>query len=198
MVALRLEVLEHGHRLPSRLFQRVAALVFRQEVDDVVKTAMHRPEFFGRQLMAAAGAALRGPSYWTPGEREFMATFSSRLNECPFCVHVHAETTRIESRGEVDVDLDASGRPELRAVLPLLEKVSRTPDQVTPKDVDAVRAAGVPDEAIVDALYVNFIFNTVNRLANAFDWAWDSQQHVRVGAKMLHRTSYKLPRFTLR
>jgi alkylhydroperoxidase family enzyme len=80
------------------------------------------------------------------------------------------------------------------AILPLLEKVTRTPDQVASADVDAVRAAGVPDEGIVDALHVNLIFNIMNRLANAFDFSWDSEEHVRVGAKVIHRISYQLPR----
>lgn len=195
---MRLGILEHGHRLPARVFQRIAALVFREEMDDVAKTAMHRPGFFGRAFLDFAPQVLRGPSYWTPGEREYMAVFSSRLNECPFCVRVHIETTRIESRGEVEVDGDGPVRPELTAVLTLLEKVSRTPDDVSPADVDAVRAAGVPDDAIVDALHVNMVFNTVNRLANAFDWAWDSDQHIRTGAKVIHLFNYKLPGFVMR
>ena len=190
---MRLDILEHGHRLPAKAFQRIAALVFREEMDDVVKTAMHRPEFFGRPFLDLVHGVLRGPSYWTVGEREYMAAFTSRLNECPYCLRVHTETTRIESRGEVDVDADAAVRPEVAAVLTLLETVSRTPDRVTADDVDAVRSAGVPDDAIVDALHVNLIFNTVNRLANAFGWAWDSDAHVRTGARAIHLFRYKLP-----
>ena len=190
---MRLDVLEHGHRLPARAFQRIAALVFRAEMDDVAKTAMHRPEFFGRPFLELVHEVLRGPSYWTVGEREYMAAFTSRLNECPFCLRVHTETTRTESRGEVDVDGDTAVRPQVAAVLTLLETVSRTPDRVTSRDVDVVRSAGVPDDAIVDALHVNLIFNTVNRLANAFGWAWDSDAHVRSGARAIHRFRYKLP-----
>ena len=195
---MRLDVLDHGHRFPARAFQRLAALVFREEMDDVAKTAMHRPEFFGQPLLELLSQVLRGPSYWTAGEREHMAAYTSRLNECPFCAQVHTETTRIESRGEVDIDDPSSPRPELAAVLRLLEQVTLTPDAVTSADVNRVRAAGVPDEAIVDALHVNLIFNTVNRLANAFEWSWDSANHVRVGAKAIHFFSYKLPRFTMR
>ena len=54
------------------------------------------------------------------------------------------------------------------------------------------------DEAIVDALHVNLIFNIMNRLANAFDFSWDSDQHVRVGAQVIHRISYRLPRILAR
>jgi hypothetical protein len=56
----------------------------------------------------------------------------------------------------------------------------------------------VPDEAIVDALHVNLIFNIMNRLANAFDFSWDSEQHVRVGARVIHRISYRVPRLLMR
>jgi hypothetical protein len=80
----------------------------------------------------------------------------------------------------------------------LLEKVTVTPDLVASPDIDAVRAAGVPDEAIVDALHVNLIFNIMNRLANAFDFSWDSEEHVRISAKVIHRISYRLPRLLAR
>jgi alkylhydroperoxidase family enzyme len=96
------------------------------------------------------------------------------------------------------VNNSGSIRPEVAAILPLLEKVTRTPDQVGSSDIEAVRAAGVPDEGIVDALHVNLVFNIMNRLANAFDFRWDSEQHVRVGAQVIHRISYRLPRILMR
>lgn len=195
---MRLDVLEHGHKLPSRLFQRVAALAFRAQLDDVAKTMMHRPEFWGRPFAMMIGQVMRGESYWTPAEREYMAAVTSRLNECPFCARVHAEVTRVATRGEIEVDDPTSARPELAAVLQLLEKVTTTPDGVTSADIDAVRGQGVPDEAIVDALHVNLIFNALNRMANAFDWSWDSDKQVQLDARVLHRLSYHLPGFVLR
>lgn len=195
---MRLAILERGHRWPAKAFQRLVALVLRHEVDDVVKTALHRPDFFGRAFFDLGTEVLRGPSYWTFAEREYMAMFTSRLNECPFCVRVHTQTTRIESRGQIDGDRAAPLRPQLAAVLHLLDRVTRSPDEVTPEEVDAVRAAGVPDDAIVDALHVNFVFNIANRLANSFEWAWDSEDHLRTGARVIHLTRYKLPGFVLR
>ena len=56
----------------------------------------------------------------------------------------------------------------------------------------------MPDEAIIDALHVNLIFNIMNRLANAFDFGWDSQEHVQVSAKVIHRMSYRFPPFLVR
>jgi uncharacterized peroxidase-related enzyme len=192
---MRLDILEHGHRLPARILQRVAALLLRAEMDDVTKTAMHRPEFFGRWLFDYGSEVLRGPSFWTAGEREYLAMTTSRLNECPFCVTVHTETARVESGGELD---SSTFRPEFVAVRDLVTKLAGHPGQVTSADIESVRAAGVPDDAIVDALHVNLIFNVVNRLANAFAWSWDSDEQVRKAAKVIHLSRYKLPGFAMR
>ena len=195
---MRPSVLEHGHRLRARMFIRLVRALSRQRIDPVAQMALYRPQFFGDPMFRMGSEVLRGPSFWTPAEREYFAVFTSRLNECPFCVRMHAETTRVESVGAIDVNNSGSIRPEVAAVLPLLEKVTRTPDQVKSSDVDAVRAAEVPDEGIVDALHVNLVFNIMNRLANAFDFSWDSEQHVRVGAQVIHRINYRFPRILMR
>ena len=195
---MRLAVLEHGHRRRAKAFQRLVALVLRQDVDAVVKTALHRPDFFGRSFLDLVSDVMRGPSYWTSGEREYMAMFTSRLNQCPFCIRVHTETMRIESGGEIEVEGAVPLRPQLTAVLHLLEQITQSAGDVTSDEVDAVRTAGVPDDAIVDALHVNLVFNIANRLANAFEWTWESDDHVRTGARVIHLTRYKLPRFLLR
>lgn len=195
---MRPAVLEHGHRLRAQMFIRLVRLLSGQRMDAVAQMALYRPQFFGDPVLTLCAEVLRGPSYWSAAEREYFAVFTSRLNECPFCVRIHTETTRVESVGAIDANDSTSIRSEAAAMLPLLEKVTLTPDQVASADVDAVRAAGVPDEAMVDALHVNVIFNIMNRLANAFDFSWDSEQHVRIGAQVIHRVSYRLPRFFVR
>jgi uncharacterized peroxidase-related enzyme len=195
---MRPSVLEHGHRLRARMFIRLVRLLSRQRIDAVAQMALYRPQFFGDPVLTLASDVLRGPSYWTAAEREYFAVCTSQLNECPFCVRIHTETTRVESAGAIDANDSTSIRAEAAAILPLLEKVTQAPDQVAISDVDAVRSLGVPDEAIVDALHVNLIFNIMNRLANAFDFSWDSDQHVRVGAQVIHRISYRAPRILMR
>jgi alkylhydroperoxidase family enzyme len=56
----------------------------------------------------------------------------------------------------------------LRAMLGYLEQVTLRPAEVRPEDADAVRAAGVSDQAIVDALLVCAYFNLIDRLADSF------------------------------
>jgi hypothetical protein len=50
----------------------------------VLKTINYRPDLFGRPFSAALDAAMRGPSDWSPAERELFAAFVSSLNQCPF------------------------------------------------------------------------------------------------------------------
>ncbi len=61
--------------------------------------------------------------------------------------------------------------PSLRATLDLLQKVTLRPARVTATDVEAVRAEGVSDAAIEDALAVCACFNLIDRVADslAFD-----------------------------
>jgi uncharacterized peroxidase-related enzyme len=195
---VRLDVLEHGHRRPARIFLRLAELVSGESMDDVVKTGLHRPQSWGRPFFALIETVMRGPSFWTAAEREYIAAVVSRLNECPYCLRAHTRTTQIESRGRLDIEDRSTIRRELGAVLPLVERLTTAPETLTAADVVAVREADVPDDAIVDALHVVLIFNTVNRMANAFDWGWDSEKHVQVAAQAIHRLRYRLPGVVMR
>lgn len=196
---MRLEILEGGHhRLRARMFMSLVRRRSGVELADVAKTMLYRPDFLGGPLLDLTAAAMRGPSFWTAGEREYLAMFTARLHQCRFCIDSHTELTRIASRGEIDVADPASARHELRAVLPFLEKVTRTPDLVAANDRARVRDAGVPDSAIVEALYVNFVWNTVNRLAHAFDYRLGGERELRAGTRSLHRFGYRFPAFLTR
>jgi hypothetical protein len=81
---VRLSVVDHGHD------ERGAAVLdsIRQnlgrEPAGVIKTLQYRPEIFGRPFSAVLDEVMRGPSKWTPGERELFAAYTSVLNQCPF------------------------------------------------------------------------------------------------------------------
>jgi len=51
---------------------------------DVVRTMRYRSELFGRPFSALLQHVMRGPSEWSPGERELFAAFVSARNQCPF------------------------------------------------------------------------------------------------------------------
>jgi alkylhydroperoxidase family enzyme len=58
----------------------------------------------------------------------------------------------------------------LRATLGFLERLTLRPDELTREDAEAVRRAGVSDEALVDAIHVAALFNMIVRLADALGW----------------------------
>jgi len=53
-------------------------------------------------------------------------------------------------------------------MLGYLEVVTLRPAELRPEDAETVRAAGVSDQAMVDALLVAAYFNLIDRLADSF------------------------------
>lgn len=80
---MRLELLG-GHRLKERLMLRMMRLVLRTKKLDALHTMMYRRDFFGARFSELSQQIMRGPSDWSVGERELMAAFVSKVNQCPF------------------------------------------------------------------------------------------------------------------
>jgi alkylhydroperoxidase family enzyme len=62
-------------------------------------------------------------------------------------------------------------------MLGFIEKLTLRPEALAREDADAVRAAGVSDEAMVDAIHVAALFNMITRMADSLGWdvpEWDS------------------------
>jgi AhpD family alkylhydroperoxidase len=182
---MRLSVLDRGHRRRARLFLTLTSAMSRVDSPDITKMLLYRPGFFARPLLKLTADAMRGPSYWTAGEREYLAMCTARLHQCPFCIDTHAELTRIAGNGDIDPDDPASVRPELRAVRDFL---TRTPDRPD--------ATGLPEHAVLEALRVNLVFNIISRLANAFGFTLREGQ-LHSGTRALHRFGYRFPGFLL-
>jgi alkylhydroperoxidase family enzyme len=65
----------------------------------------------------------------------------------------------------------------LAATLVFLEKLTLRPDEIEPADADAVRATGVSDEGLRDAVTVCALFSMIVRLADSLGWDvpdWDA------------------------
>lgn len=57
--------------------------------------------------------------------------------------------------------------PALRATLGFLETLTLTPESIGLTDVEAVQAAGVSEQALLDAIYICAAFNLIDRVADA-------------------------------
>ena len=77
-----------------------------------------------------------------------------------------------------------------RATLGFLQKLTLSPADVTSEDVDRLRATGVTDQAIEDAVHICFIFSIQARLADAFDFDMLTPRRWRVGGTIFYRLGY--------
>jgi alkylhydroperoxidase family enzyme len=82
--------------------------------------------------------------------------------------------------------------PHIRATLGFLEKLTLRPDDVTRDDADAVRAAGVSDDALVDAIHVCALFSMIVRLADSLGWDVPSFESFSERADGMLATGYRL------
>jgi len=77
---------------------------------------------------------------------------------------------------------------KLRAMLGLLETFTLTPETLDAAAVRPVLERGVTREAIRDAFYVAFLFNTYDRLADTLGWELpDARYYPKAGQFLLKR-----------
>lgn len=198
---MRLNSVAHGQSIPRKLMLRFLQLVSGMPPPDVMRTLMYRPEFFGGPYSNWLHEVMRGPSAWSVGERELFAAFTSRKNECQFCTsgHMAVSALALNNRDLVEAVLNdwqmAPVDSPVKTTLGLLEKLTLEPEKVTSADVEHVRAAGVSDQAIEEAMRVCALFNIINRLADAFEFDLTRGAKPETAAKvtkMMLKYGYKI------
>jgi len=75
-------------------------------------------------------------------------------------------------------------------MLGLLETFTLYPEKLSVNDVRTVLASGVTREAIRDAFYVAFLFNTYDRLADTLGWELPDQGYYAKAGKFLLKKGY--------
>ena len=81
---MRLAILDSGHSLGTNALFALIRAVSGQPVLDVIKLVKYRADFYGRPMQRVTHEVMRGPSVWSVGDRELMAAFVSKMNECEF------------------------------------------------------------------------------------------------------------------
>jgi uncharacterized peroxidase-related enzyme len=78
----------------------------------------------------------------------------------------------------------------VRAMLGFLEKLTLQPEDISAQDAGPLRAAGLSDAAIEDAIHVCVLFNVYDRLADAFEFDIPDRRGFAVSATMLLTRGY--------
>ena len=124
------------------------------------------------------------------GLRELIAAYTSKLNECEFCMKSHTAV----SGGLLGDDLVQSVLGDLetsplqekeKALLRFSGKVTRNLPSITVADIDQLRAAGWNDEAIFYTISVCALFNFYNRWVTASGVHAVSDEGHRLHGKVL-------------
>ena len=82
---------------------------------------------------------------------------------------------------------------QARAALELIETMTLRPEQLGPAAIEKARAAGLSDEAMLDAIAVCTMFNLLDRLADSFSFRLPDQAGFDKGAKLLLKFGYGQP-----
>ncbi|WP_067464759.1 carboxymuconolactone decarboxylase family protein [Nocardia amamiensis] len=193
---MRLDILNHGYRPGTKLLFALIRAFSGQPVPDAAKLVFYRPDFYGARAKKFTHEAMRGASAWSVADRELMAAFVSKVNECAFCIGAHtatAEQAYLDSAKVRAVLADVESAPieeGLRATLRMLGKLTRE-GTVGVEDMQEVLSAGVTPRQIEDALAVCAAFNTTDRLADAFGFELLSPAGFEAGAKYLLKRGYR-------
>jgi uncharacterized peroxidase-related enzyme len=144
-----------------------------------------------KHLNGLADALLRGPSSLSPGEREMIAAYVSKGNQCHFCTLLHASTARhlLGEAGNVVDSVLAQGAQapvseKLQALLEIAGKVRVDGRLVTAEDVARARQAGADDKAIHDTVLIAAAFSMYTRYVDGLaTWApGDPEMYDEMGA----------------
>jgi uncharacterized peroxidase-related enzyme len=193
---MRLEILNTGYPPGIRILFRFIRLVSGFPLPDAARLGFYRPDFYGKLMRTFTHESMRGSSTWSVGDRELMAAYVSKLNECRFCISAHTATssTAYHDKGKVaavlsDLETAPVGEP-LKSTLRMIGKLTEQ-HEVSVQDMRSLLSAGASPSQVEDALAVCFAFNTTNRLSDAFGFDMLSTEGFEAGAKYLLRRGYQ-------
>lgn len=114
-----------------------------------------RPET-AKPLCELAEVLLRGPSTLSPGERETIAAYVSKLNDCAFCHGSHNAAAKHLMKG-------AAVSAKLKSLLTIAKQVQKGGRRVTAAMVADARENGAGDVEIHDTVLLAAAFCMYNR-----------------------------------
>lgn len=147
-------------------------------VPGIVGLMQFRPET-AAPLNALAEVLLRGPSSLSRGERELIAAFVSRRNDCFFCTTSHAAFASAQlddgkalTAAVLENPATAPISDKLKKLLAIASLVQQGGKKVDDSAVAAARATGATDIEIHDTVLIAAAFCMYNRYVDGLaTWA---------------------------
>ena len=160
----------------------------------------YRPET-AKPLGELAEVLLRGDSTLSRGERELIAAYVSRRNECEYCSNSHAATAAAQLPGGMEqvgqVLADPGTAPvsgKMKALLDIADLVRVDGRLVSADAVGKARAAGATDLEIHDTVLITAAFCMYNRYVDGLGTPLpDDPAEYAAGARILVEHGYREP-----
>lgn len=104
-------------------------------------------------------------------DRELLAVIVSTMNDCPYCIHHHAEALKFFWKEEQRIkqfikdpySIVLSDNQQL--LVDYAIKLTNNPSKMTKNDVADLRKCGYSDKEVLDITLIISYFNFVNRIA---------------------------------
>lgn len=141
-------------------------------VPNVYRAYSLRPDQL-RGFMTLYHAIMDSESALSKAEREMIAVVVSAMNHCFYCLVSHGAVLRIRTKDAALADTIAANyraadlTPRQRAMLDFAVKTTLSSAECDDADLDALRAHGFDDAAIMDIVQTAAFFNYSNRVASA-------------------------------
>ena len=155
----------------------------------------------GKALSKLAHTLLHGPSPLSKGERELIAGYVSRLNECEFCSDSHCASADAhfgdEGKTTSYIRTDISQAPvseKMKALLKVAARVQAGGREVLPEHIEEARSTGASDEDIHDTVLIAAAFCMYNRYVDGLrtQVPEKKEDYVEMGKRMAG-SGYKYP-----
>ena len=153
---------------------------------------MFRPDT-GKPLYELAEILLRGESPLTSAERELIAAYVSRRNDCVFCSCSHAAASRVHYGDQEPIVNAVLSDPatapisaKLKALLVIADKTRERGNLVLPDNVMAAPEAGATDRDIHDTVLIAASFSMFNRYVDGLNTLTptDPEAYAEMGKRM--------------
>jgi uncharacterized peroxidase-related enzyme len=167
-----------------------------EELPGIRALLAFRPET-AKPLGDLADALLHAPGTLSPGEREMIAAYVSRLNDCTFCHNSHAAIAacHLDDEGLVQSVMRnpeaAAISEKLKALLAIAAKVPHGGRSVQSADIHRARRAGASDTEIHDTVLIAAAFCMYNRYVDGLaTWAPSDPEGYRQRAAFVAKLGY--------
>jgi uncharacterized peroxidase-related enzyme len=178
----------------------VAYIDLGNDIPGIRGLLAYRPETAG-PLGELTEVLLRGDNALSRGERELIAAYVSRLNECVYCASSHSATAAAQLPGGaavVEQTLAGAGTAPLsakmKALLSIAGLVQVGGRMVSEDAVAKARAAGATDVEIHDTVLIAAAFCMFNRYVDGLGTSVPDDPAAYVaGAQALVQYGYRMP-----